>query len=142
MPQTIVVGKILLREGTLLPGGVRLESEPYASGWRVIKNLDGYGLGRKIHEAGWTLFSHAGGIKTIAFGFDQQRAVHRAMRQVLAQMQSLEFNALEIISVSTRHFMGLPYVSVSARARHIQESVVLFQPQTRPVTNQTRLAAA
>jgi hypothetical protein len=141
MPETITVGKILLREGAVLPSGVRLESEPYASGWNVIKNLDGYGLGRKIHEAGWTLFCHAGGIKTIVFGFDEQKAVHRAVRQVLTQLQLSAFNALEITGVSTRHFLGLPYVSVSARARHIQESAVLFQPQETPATNQTRLAA-
>lgn len=142
MPDTIAVGKILLREGAVLPNGVRLESEPYASGWRLIKNLDGYGLGRKIHESGWTFFSHAGGVKTMAFGFDQQKAVHRAVRQVLAQLQLSEFNALEITGVSTRHFLGLPYVSVSASARHIQEGVVLFQPQARLPTDQAQLAAA
>jgi hypothetical protein len=142
MLETIVVGKILLREGTALPGSVRLESQPYAAGWTAVKNLDGYGLGRKIQETGWTFFCHAGDVKTTAFGFDQQEAVHRAVRRILAEFKSSEFNSLEITGVSTRHFLGLPYVSVSARPRHIQEGVVLFQPQAPLVAERARLAAA
>jgi len=65
MPNTITVGKIFIREGTELPGAVRLESEPYAAGWRLVKNLDGDGLGRKIHEGGWTFFCRASDIKAI-----------------------------------------------------------------------------
>jgi hypothetical protein len=37
-----------------LPEPLRFESETCAPGWRLVKNIDGYGLGRKIHEAGWT----------------------------------------------------------------------------------------
>jgi hypothetical protein len=33
---------------------------------------------------------------------------------------------LEITRVASKHFLGLPYVSVSACSRHIQESLFLF----------------
>jgi hypothetical protein len=56
-----------MREGTELPEAMRLESEPYDAGWRLIKNLDGYGLGRKIHEAGWTFFCQAGDVMILHF---------------------------------------------------------------------------
>jgi hypothetical protein len=141
MPDTIAVGKMLLKEGTALPGAVQLESEPYAAGWRVVKNLDGYGLERKIHEAGWTFFCDARDVKTTALGFDEQRTVHSAVRQILTELKSSEFNCLEIMGVATRHFLGVPYVSVSARSRHIQKGVVLFQTQELPVTEPARLAA-
>jgi hypothetical protein len=52
----IEAGRIFVREGTALPKTLQIESEPYIPGWRAVKNLDGYGLGRKIHAAGWTFF--------------------------------------------------------------------------------------
>ena len=54
MPETIKAGTILIKEGALLPEALRLESESCVPGWRLIKDLDGYGLDREIHKAGWT----------------------------------------------------------------------------------------
>ena len=54
MPNTIRAGTILIREGAELPKAVRIESAPYMAGWRLVNNLDGYELDRKIHQAGWT----------------------------------------------------------------------------------------
>jgi hypothetical protein len=56
MAETINAGTILIKDGTFLPDALRFETEPCASGWRLVKNLDGYGLDRKIHGAGWTSF--------------------------------------------------------------------------------------
>ena len=141
MPDTITAGKILMREGTELPGAVRLENEPYAAGWRLVKNLDGYGLGRKIHEAGWTFFCLAGDIKAITFGIDEQQMVRRAVKRILAKVETGKFNCLEITQVANRRFLGVPYASVSARSRHIQEGVFLFREKDLAVAEPTRLAA-
>ena len=108
MPDTITAGKILMREGTELPGAVRLESEPYAAGWRLVKNLDGYGLGRKIHEAGWTFFCQAGDIKAITVGIDEQEKILRAVKRILAKVESEEFNSLEITRVVNNVSLGCP----------------------------------
>jgi hypothetical protein len=70
MPDTIKTGTILIKDGTFLPDALRFESEPCATGWRLVKNLDGYGLGRKVHEAAWTFFYLAGEIKATICGFD------------------------------------------------------------------------
>ena len=142
MPNTITAGKILMRECTELPGAMWLESEPYAAGWRLVKNLDGYGLGRQIHEAGWTFFCQAGDIKAITFGIDEQQMVRRAVQRILAKVESGKFNCLEITQVANRRFLGVPYASVSARSRHIQESVFLFEDKERPPKDQALLAAA
>ena len=142
MPDTVTAGKVLMREGTELPGAVRLESEPYAAGWRLVKNLDGYGLGRKIHEAGWTFFCQAGDIKAITFGIDEQEMVRRAVKRILAKVESGKFNCLEITRVTNQRFLGVPYASVSARLRHIQESVLLFESKERPTRDRALLAAA
>ncbi len=55
MQNPIEAGRIFVRDGTQLPKTMQIESELYMPGWRVVKNLDGYGLGRKIHDAGWTV---------------------------------------------------------------------------------------
>ncbi|HEX2715968.1 MAG TPA: hypothetical protein VHM88_27610 [Candidatus Acidoferrales bacterium] len=127
MPHTIETGIILIKEGTLLPEALRLESEPFAPGWRLVKDLDGYGLDRRIQEAGWTFFCLAGEIKATVLGLDGQKTVRRAVKRILGKLKSEKFNSLEITAVASKRFLGVPYASVSARSRHIQESMFLFR---------------
>jgi hypothetical protein len=127
MAETINAGTILIKDGTFLPEALRLESEPCATGWKLVKNLDGYGLDRKIHEAGWTFFLLAGELGATVFGFDRQKTVRRAVKRILANLKSGEFNSLEITRVASKRFLGLPYASVSAHSRHIQENAFLLR---------------
>ena len=73
MPETIKTGTVLIKDGALLPDALQFESEPCATGWRLVTNLDGYALDCKIHEAGWTFFCMAGEIKTIVCGFERAK---------------------------------------------------------------------
>ena len=127
MAETINKGAILIKDGIFLPDALRFESEPCATGWRLVKNLDGYGLGRKISEAGWTFFWLAGEIGATVFGFDGQKTVRRAVQRILANLKSREFNSLEITRVASKRFLGLPYASASAHSRHIQENEFLLR---------------
>ena len=145
MPDTIKMGTILIKEGTLLPEVLRFESEPCAPGWRLVKNLDGCGLGRKIHEAGWTFSWRAGEIGATVFGLDEQKTLSRAVEQILANLESAEFNSLEImrvVSEASKRFRGVHYVTVSAQSRHIDESAPLFRAKDLPVRDRSRSAAA
>ena len=126
MAKKINTGTILIKEGTLLPEGLQLESEPYSKGWKLVKNLDGPGLDRKLCEARWTFFYVAGGVDATTVGFDLEKMTCRAVRSVLASMTSHRLNCLEIVQVDRKHFLGLPYVTVSGRQRHIQESMFLL----------------
>src|SRR5690349_15993470 len=96
-------GRIFIRDGPLLPEILQFESEPYMPGWRSVKSLDGYALGRKIHAAGWTFFCQAGDIKAITFGIDEQQMVRRAMKRILAKVEP-KFNSLEITRVANQRF--------------------------------------
>jgi hypothetical protein len=142
MGETINTGTILFKDGTFLPHTLRFESEPCATGWRLVKDLDGYGLDRKIHEAGWTFFCIAGEIKTIVFGFEGQKKVRRAVKRILARMNSEKFNSLEITRVASKRLLGVPYVRVSACSRHIQESLFLFRDKDLREWDRVRLTAA
>ncbi len=140
MAETIKTGTILIKDGTFLPDALQFESEPCATGWRLVKNLHGYGLGRKIHEAGWTFFWLAGEIKATVFGFHGQKTVRRAVKRILTNLKSEKFNGLEITQVEAKRFLGLPYASVCAHSRHIQENALL-QAKDHQEWDRAKLAA-
>ena len=130
MPDATAAGRIFIREGTLLPKTPQIESEPYMPGWRSVKNLDGYGLGRKIHAAGWTIFCLAYDTKATVFGIDGEKMARRAIERILASRTPEKFNSLEIVRVASftsKRFLGIRHVTVAAQSRHIQESPVIFQ---------------
>jgi hypothetical protein len=125
-------GRIFIRDGTLLPKTLQIESEPYMPGWRSVKSLDGYELGRKIHDAGWTFFCLAYETKASVSGIDEEKMMRRAIERILAnrEAEAEKFNALEIARVAwwaSKRFLGIRHVVVSAQSRHIQESPVIFQ---------------
>jgi len=142
MTGAIQAGTILIEEGTLMPECLRFESEPFSDGWRAVTNLDGYGLDRRTREAGWIFFYMAGEIRTSVFGLDREEAIGRAVHRLLANLKAEKFNSLEITGIAAKRFLGLPYVTVSAHPRHIQESMVLFHSTRLLEWNGTKLAAA
>ena len=125
MADTIKPGTILITEGALLPESLLLESEPYAYGWRLVKNLDSRGLDQIIGQAGWNFFYIASVVDTNAFGSDEKKTTLNAIKQIIANLKSKSFNCLEITRVTTKRSLGLLYVSVSAHSRHIQEGRAL-----------------
>jgi hypothetical protein len=144
MLDTIKPGTILIKEGTLLPETVRFESESCVLGWRLVKDLDGCELDRKIRDAGWTFFCLAGQLGATVFGIDEQKTLSRAVGQILAKLESAEFNCLEIMRVASetsKRFLGVRYVTVSAQSRHIQASAPLFRAKDLPVRDRARSAA-
>ena len=125
MEDTIKAGAILIEDGALLPESLGLESEPRSNGWRRVKNLDAVGLDRRVREAGWTFFYLAGEIKANVFGFDVEKTTRKATTRLLEILKSDKLNCLEITQVACKRFLGMPYVSVSGHARHIQGSMFL-----------------
>lgn len=128
MESEITIGTILIEEGTLLPKDLKLESEPWVPGWRIVKHVDGFSLSREIQKSGWTFFSLAGEIKTSVFGIDMQKMVRRAIERILTRARSQKANSLEITrvaSVGSERFPLVSYVTVSGCLRHVGENVFL-----------------
>jgi len=117
---------ILIRENTLLPAGLAVESEVFLPGWRVVKNLDGYGLGQKIEEAKWYFFYLAGEIRAIALGREELGTLRRAVHQILAKREGQKFNSVEVTEIISKRFLGIPFMSVTAHFRHIQQGICLI----------------
>jgi hypothetical protein len=136
MAHEITAGSILIEENTVLPKELQFETEPCVPGWRVVKDFDGFGLGREILRIGWTFFCSAGEIRSTVFGIDSQKMVCRAIDRILAKAKSEKLNSLEIVqvtSVGSERFPLVHHVTVSARLRHIQQSLFLSRARDLPI---------
>jgi hypothetical protein len=119
MTGTITAGSILVQEGAHLPNSLRLQCESDSNGWAAVK--DAHSTFQKTEMEGWTFFFMAGEINVTVFGFDKQKALSAALKRLIAQVKSQHCNGIEITRVTDRSFLGVPSVSVSAHARHLQE---------------------
>jgi hypothetical protein len=122
----VTTGIVLIKEGTILPESARIESEPYAKGWRLVRELNGGDLDRKTRKAGWTLFFMAGEVRATVRGSDSQGSAVRAVRKLMMKMNG--FNCLEISQVAFERTLGLPRVTAPGHVRHIQQSMFLVGP--------------
>ncbi len=142
MLETIKAGTVLIKEGTLFPEALKFESESYSPGWRSVTGLDGYAMDRKTHDAGWTFFYLAGESRATVFGGEGQKTIRRAMKQILAGTKSGKFNSLEITRVVFKHFLGVPYATVSFHIRNMQEGMFLFGSGSSNAWKDATLVAA
>jgi hypothetical protein len=125
MPDTNRARTILIREDTPLPANLSIESEAFLPGWRVVKNLDRSTLARNIEGANWNFFYLAGAMRATVLGRDRPGTLRRAVKRVLAKQEGQKFNSLEITKVVSKRFLGIPFTSVTAHSRHIQQGIVL-----------------
>src|SRR5467141_624611 len=125
MPGTNRARTILISEDTPLAANLPIESEAFLPGWRVVKNLDRSTVARNIDGANWNFFYLAGEIRATVLGRDRPGTLRRAVKCVLAKQEGQKFNSLEITKVVSKRFLGIPFMSVTAHSRHIQESIGL-----------------
>lgn len=116
---------IFIKEDTPLPTTLSIQSEAFLPCWRVVRNVDRYTLASKIEAANWSFFYLAGELRATVLGRDRSRTLRRAVKCVPAKQVGRKFNSLEITKVVSKRFLGVPFMSVTAHARHIQESIGL-----------------
>jgi hypothetical protein len=79
-------------------------------------------------------------MRATVFGREGLGALRRAVKCVLAKQEGQKFNSLEITKRVSKRFLGIPFMSVAAHSRHIQQGVglvpakdlVLRMPPTAP----------
>ena len=121
-PDEIVDGSILLDGGARLPNSRLLHRRPDSNGWTAL-NGGRSAFETEIREAGWTFFFLAGEITSTVFGFDKQKALRTALRRLIARVNTHNCNGIEIAQVIEKTFLKVPYVSISAHARHLQKGL-------------------
>jgi len=132
MTLTIQVGTILMKEWPGMPQLIGFETEPGLGEWSMVKaSPDAFTLDRKIHAAGWNFFFMASEVKAMFFGSLRAAKLHSALKRILNKVRSQHFNSLEVTAIVGRHFLGMPYVTVSAHSRHMQQSCNLDSTETR-----------
>jgi len=131
MPPTVQVGTILMKEWPGMSQLLGLESEPCSGEWSLLKVLDGFTLDRKIHAAGWNFFFMAAEVKVMFFGSVGAVKIQSALKRILEKVKQQQFNGLEVTQIVARSFLGVPYVTVSAHSRHMQQSSFLDSAAVR-----------
>jgi hypothetical protein len=129
MADSIKPGSILIESSARLPDSLQIENEPYSGGWKSVKNPDSAALDRAVREAGWTFFYLAGDVRANAFGAHVENTTRKAIQKILENLNPGKFNCLQIDKVASKRFLGLPYATVSAHWRHIQENMLLSRSQ-------------
>ena len=127
MAATVEVGTVLIEgQPPRVAEVLGLESEPYLGNWSVIKVLDGFALDKKIRAAGWNFFFETDEVKVMFFGGISTANVQDALKQILGKkVRRQNFNCLEVTGIVAERFWAIPYVTVSALSRHIQQSCQL-----------------
>jgi hypothetical protein len=123
MRDLITAGDLLVQEGINVPRSLRLPTEPHSTGWATVNGTPA-AFEKTIHEEGWTLFFMAGEIKTTVFGFNRQHVLRAALDRLITIVKSQHCNSIEITRVTDKSFLKVPYVSVTAHARHLQKGQV------------------
>ncbi len=131
MPPTVQVGSILIEDHAQMTQALGLESEPYSGNWNLGKVLGGFALDREIHAAGWNFFFMAGEVKVMFFGALGARKIQNALKRILVKVRPQNFNSLEVTGIVAKRFLGVPYVTVSAHSRHMQQSCYLDGAEAR-----------
>jgi|CZKR01.1.fsa_nt_gi hypothetical protein len=132
MTPTIQVGTILIgEEPPRMAEALALQSDPYLENWSVVRALDGFALDDKIHAAGWNFFFMAAEVKVMFFGATGAKKIQNALKRIFEKVKPQNFNCLEVTGIGTKHFLGVPYTSVSVHSRHIQQSSQLDSIENR-----------
>ena len=123
MTDTVAAGNTFIEESAHLPDSRLLPRESHSSGWAADQNARST-FEKEVPAAGWTFFFMAGEIKATVFGFDKQKTRRAALRRLIGNVKSQNCNSIEITRVTDSSFLKVPYVSVSAHPRHLQQGLV------------------
>lgn len=115
-----------------------LETASFFGEWRIVKTTDAFTLDREIHAAGWNFFFMAEEVKTTFLGGLAHEKIQSALKRIVATLKSQRFNGLEVTAINARHFLGVPYVTVSAHSRHMQQSCNIDRSEARGNSKTTR----
>ena len=120
-----------MKEWPGMPQLTGFETEPGFGEWSMVKVPDAFTLDRKIHATGWNFFFLAAEVRTTFFGSVSASKVESALKRILSKVKQQHFNGLEVTAIVARHFLGVPYVTVSAHSRHLQRSPNLDSAEIR-----------
>jgi len=125
MAAAVHVGTILIENRPLILRALDLESESYSGSWGVLRSHTSSTLDQKIRGTGWHCSFLAAEVKATVFGQLAAKSIHRALKQIFARVREPDFNCLEVTKIIEQRFWGVPYTTVCAHSRHIQQGSLM-----------------
>jgi hypothetical protein len=125
METTVQVGTILIDDRPLILRALDLESESYSGTWGVLQSHTSATLDQKIRGTGWNCFFMAAEVKATVLGARAANSIRRALKQIFLRVRKPDFNCLEVTKIIEGRFFGVPYLTVSAHSRHIQQGSLM-----------------
>ena len=121
----ITSGALLIEREAQRPRCFEVEADAHANGWTLVRQrLTPQQLEKELSASGWTFFFMAGPIRATAFGFNRDKAIYAALKRGINAVIEQRCNCLQIESVETHSRLGIPYVTLSIRPRHIQKGTL------------------
>src|SRR5216684_5142022 len=131
MTPRIQVGTILIEDRPLVTRILDVESESYSGNWNVVKAIDGFALDRKIHAAGWNFFFMAEEVKATVFGSLAAKSIQKALKRICLKVRRQGIESFPVTKMVENRFLGVPYITVYAHPRHIQQASLLDSAKLR-----------
>lgn len=123
--RSIEPGTLVILEAAKVPDGILFESHQHRIGWRTFTPSAVGDLGKDMASAGWHLFFMAAELKATSWGKSGQATTCRALAKILKPALDSRFNCIEVTRVASKRFLGIPYTTVGAHARHLQIGNIL-----------------
>lgn len=117
-------GSVLLHPDVRLPKSVHFALKEYGS-WKILTGVNGFAVERRLSEVGWHFFFIVPAISAGALSSDRNKALRKGLKKILTETEAQNFNALEIVEITTKRFLGLCYVKVVAHPRQVKHNPFL-----------------
>ena len=99
-----------------------VESEPYFQELELDGDCRELRLSiAEFETRGGTCSSWPAKFKTVVPAWGGRDTLRRGVKRLLARTRLQHFNCLEVTDIRRKYFLGIPYLSISANPRHIQE---------------------
>lgn len=118
---SIPIGILLFAPGTALPADWSPDTAPRADGWSSIpQSLTPLLREQTLAATGWTFAFRAPALAATAYGLNDETMFTTAMARLQADVLRHGCNGVEIGSVSTHRFLGVPYLRITGHPRDLR----------------------
>jgi hypothetical protein len=120
MSNEIQTGTVLVQQSALLHS-LGTKGEFYSDQWCSLGTDESAQLDRKLRAIGWNFFFIADELRTIVPPWGGQRTLRAGVKRLLARAGAQQFNCMQLSNILRERFLGIPFLSVVAHARHVQQ---------------------
>jgi hypothetical protein len=120
MSNTIQAGTVLVQHSVLL-NSLGTKADIYSDQWCSLNTQESAELDGKIRAMGWNLFFMAEELRTMVPAWGGEKSIRTGVKRLLARTRAQQFNCMQLSNILRERFLGIPFVSVTAHARHLQK---------------------